>query len=30
LGLIGDYLRPVPPIVGLDPGDIIGLDLAPL
>jgi hypothetical protein len=29
LGLIGDYLRPEPPIVGLDPGDITGLDVAP-
>jgi hypothetical protein len=29
LGPIGDYLRPVPPTVGLDPGDIIGLDVAP-
>ena len=29
LDLIGDYLRPVPPIVGRDSGDIIGLDVAP-
>jgi len=30
LDLIGDYLGPEPPIVGLDPGDITGLDVAPL